>query len=95
MDVASQLDRVGHFVRWQAVARARGSVGLYNPRGQEAPEILEPRVVGASDGSTATTIMDLDELLRRWPNVPHRQRQEVTPIPDLQIVGAPDTIIAL
>jgi len=39
--------------------------------------------------------MDLDEFLRLWPNVPHRQRQEVALIPDLQIVGAPDTIIAI
>ena len=63
LDVASQLDRVGHFVRWQAVANRRGSKGVLNPRGQEAPEILEPHVVGASYGLTLTTVMDLDELV--------------------------------
>ena len=37
LDVASQLDRVGHFVRWQAVARRHGSPRVLDP---------DPQVVG-------------------------------------------------
>ena len=47
LDVASQFHRVGRFVRWQGVARRRGSLRVLDPRGQEAPGIPDPQVVGA------------------------------------------------
>ena len=46
LDVASQLDRVGRFVRWQDAARRRGSLGVLDPREPEAPEI-PAQVLGA------------------------------------------------
>merc|ERR1711939_483248 len=46
LDVALQLNRIGHFVRWQNVAYERGTIRVLNPRGQEAPEIPDAQVVG-------------------------------------------------
>ena len=35
IDVALQLGRVGHFMRWQCVARSRGSLRVFNPREED------------------------------------------------------------
>ena len=43
MDVASQLDRVGHIMRWRAVAQKRGSLRIYNPE----THIAAPDNIGA------------------------------------------------
>ena len=46
LDVAMQLDRVGHYVRWQLVARRRGSLGIFDPR-QQARDNPGAQIVGA------------------------------------------------
>ena len=56
MDVALQLNRVGRFVRWHGVARARRSLRIYDP-GQAARDNLGAQILGADVADDSEIIL--------------------------------------